>query len=206
MNDRRLVLIPQGLPNHPESRERCLEIILRCGGDLGRLFDGSDRSIERFAQHIAGIADVVNAREVPLVVLTKLEPIETQVLRTRRILEAEIAMLERAPWILYADPFVSEYCFETLQRLGTLDGSALAAPLWTARDHLRYLVVSPLMRGHVMRGLPERVHRAEFGCSSHSATRPLRHDEASFHPTLEVASPVSSGSPIAAAQEPRKIR
>jgi hypothetical protein len=188
MMDRRLVFVPHGLPSHPESRERCCELVLRCGGDLMRLFDGTDRRIEHFAQHIAGITDVVNAREVPLIVLTRVQPI-TELLRVRQVLEAEVAALERAPWLVYADPFQDDACLETLQRFGKLTDSPLDAPLWTGPDGLRYLILSPLMHKRAIRALPERLAGAESGSPGCSATRRL-----GISPTLEV--PVSKRATV----------
>lgn len=191
MSDRRLVLMPHGLPAHDESRERCSELILRCGGDLGRIFDGSTQSRTRFAAHLAGISDLVNAREIPLVVLTELVPIPDMVFAVRRMLEAELAVLERAPWLLYADRLTSEACVEALQRWGKLDGPLGNAPLWTGSDGLRYLIVSPSMREHTVRALPERVHLVEFGCRTQSATLSRQVTAPESRPTVKMAAYVA---------------
>ena len=187
MTERRLVLMPHGLPRDEESRESCMQLILRCGGDLTRVFDGSDRRIERFAEHIAGIADVVNAREVPLLVLTDLEPLRERVLEVRRVLEAEVAILERAPWLLYIVPDKLESSLVELQEAGHFDGPVLNAPLWTGADGLRYLVLSSVMPPHAQRSLPERVHLAEFGCRAQSSTQSRRGDSPGTRPTVRSA-------------------
>ncbi|HMJ11406.1 MAG TPA: hypothetical protein VK524_08355 [Polyangiaceae bacterium] len=187
MSERRLVLMPHGPPRDEESRERCMEILLRCGADLTRVFDGSDRPIDRFAEHVAGIADVVNAREIPLIVLTEIEPLHENVLRVRRVLEAAVAILERAPWLLYIDAPELESVLAHLQDTGRFDGPVLNAPLWTGPDGLPYLVVSSLVPPHTERALPERLHIAEFGSRTHSSTRNRRVDAPALRPTLRTA-------------------
>ena len=194
MTERRLVLMPHGLPRDEESRESCMQLILRCGGDLTRVFDGSDRRIERFAEHVAGIADVVNAREVPLLVLTEVEPLVERVLEVRRVLEAAVAVLERAPWLIYLDAERLEDSLFQLQAAGPFDGPMLNAPLWTGPDGLRYLVLSALMPPHNQRALTERVHIAEFGCRAQSSTRNWRVDSPGTRPTVRTA--VGESAPL----------
>jgi hypothetical protein len=188
MTERRLVLMPHGLPAHEESRERCCQLLLCCGGDLSRIFDGSDREIARFAEYIASISDLVNAREIPLVVLTRVEPVAEKVLKARQVLQAEIAVLERAIWVVYADPFESETCLEALKRVGKFDRPALDAPLWTGPDDLRYLIVSPLMHSDVVLTLPERIHQASL-CRRIQSIRPPQPDLWAAPRTRKVPSP-----------------
>ena len=197
MTDRRLILLPRGAPQGEGSRERCFELLLRCGGDLGRVFDGQSRPLDRFARHLRGIGDLAEGREVPLVLLTGTGDIQRDIVAVRATLEAELAVLERAPWLIYADPLANPDCLDALKSAGSLDGPVLGAPLWSGPDGLRYLIVSPLMPAHVQRLLVERVQLASFDSGARSAPRMVTSENVQSRPTLKLAAQGRGAVPFA---------
>jgi hypothetical protein len=167
------VLLPHGLPSPGPSLERLSELILRMDGDLGRCFDDPRGSPEEFARHIGRIDELRSGERPVLVVLTCLNPLQASVPELRQALEQELPALERAPWILYADPLADPECLHVLRELGEFDGPALRAPLWIGPDRLRYLVLSPLTEPDIERELPARVCIAEHGSPVASGPRDL---------------------------------
>lgn len=119
---------------------RCLQ---RCGGDLDRIIDGPAASIDGFGRHVARLSIVRTARELPLVVLTRTNPLAMNLVGARRALEAAVPSLARALWLVFFDPTHDPFFVDTARRLGHLDGDVGGAPLWSGPDGFRFLVLGP---------------------------------------------------------------
>ena len=162
----RLVLYPQGLPLAPARAEQCAELVVHCGGDVGRVIDGPSHSVEAFARHLTR-ARVLQRREVPLVVLTMTNPVSLQLVQTRRTLEAAHPILEKAPWMVFLDPDEDPFFFESASQLGAFDDSDPDVPIWHGPDDRRFLVLPP----HVDDGalVAQRLTDLEFGIEDYSS-------------------------------------
>lgn len=142
----RLVLCPQGQPQPLRLREAWTRTLQRLGGDLGRILDAPSSTVDRFGQHVARLAVLRSVREPPLVVLTQTNPVAIAVLGARRTLEATVPALAHASWILFLDTVEDPFFLETAARLGELDGTAEAVPIWTGPEQTRFLVVPAGLR------------------------------------------------------------
>ncbi len=140
---RRFLLFPQGLPPMGEGRDGCLELAHRAGGDLERVIDAPSRSIEAFAHHLGRMRLVLEARERALVVLWHTNPLGLTVLHTRRSFNNLVGALASALWAVYLDPAEDPFFLEAAAELGTLDVPLDEAPIWTASDSERFLILSP---------------------------------------------------------------
>ncbi len=102
--DRRLVLYPQGQASRAEHRARCSELVLWCGGDIGRVIDSPSASVNAFASYILRIKGIREGTEQVMVVLTSTNPLALTVVDLRRRLETQIPSLRTARWLIYLDP------------------------------------------------------------------------------------------------------
>jgi hypothetical protein len=183
---RRVVIAPQGMPAESSGRERCSELLLRCGADLSRIIEGPRPTPGQFAEYVAGIRDVRDAMAPALILLTRISPARNLV-EIRDALEARVPSLTNAPWLLFADPLVEPDCIDGLRALGKLEGAIWDAPTWTDEDGGRYLVLSPHLRKTVELTLSERIRTGNAeSVPQRSTFRSLRRVSPSMHPTLRV--------------------
>lgn len=152
--DGRLLLFPHGQPKDAAARERCVELLLRAGGDLRRIIDGPRHPLAHFGRYVARVRGLAQEPAPPLVVLTETVPLAGAVLETRRRLEAMAPALQRASWIVFLDP-VQDPGFESAAgHLGSLDVELDDVPIFTSREGARFLVLSRTV------GDPKRVSEA----------------------------------------------
>lgn len=137
----RLTLLPQGLPERADARERCMALLLRAGADTQRLIDGQGLPLERFARHIGKIA-ALRGPATPLVVLTQTNPIALAVLHTRRVLADAVPELERAPWIVFHDESADPFFPSAALASGSFDVDYQFGPIWLTAPGHRFLVLS----------------------------------------------------------------
>ena len=137
----RIVLCPHGLPHAPEAREQCFDLLLRCGGDLSRVFEASQGGMGRFATHLARIHDL-DSGDGPLVLLRRTNPLGLTLLHTRRALEEEIPKLGGASWLVFLDEKDDPFFLDAASRIGAFDRELGGLPIWSAPDQHRFLVVS----------------------------------------------------------------
>jgi hypothetical protein len=203
--DRRIVLAPQGLPTAPEARERCLELLLRCGADLSRVIDDSKKSLGAFADYVASIGGILAQRERVMIVLTRVSP-AAGVVVLRDALVSRVPVLERAPWILYADPLVEPNCLDGLRALGSLRGAIWDAPVWIDEDGGRYLVLSPHIRRPAEYGLRERLAADDHDVVPQRSTfRSLRRVSSTGHPTVRIPAIIDDRPTIRVPPHAKKI-
>lgn len=182
---RRIVLAPQGLPATAEARERCAELLLRCGADLCRVIEGPPRSIDEFGAYIASIRDIRDNLAPSMVLLSRLTPARA-LLELRLGLERRVPTLSASPWVVYADPLLDPDCIDQLRSVGSLRGAIWDAPLWTDADGGRYLVLTPHLRKSAEYGLADRLRSALDWVPARSTFRSLRAGAPSQRPTLRV--------------------
>ncbi len=180
---RRVVLAPHGLPQSPDARERCSELLLRCGGDLCRVIEGPPRSLREYADYVASIRNLREGAEPALVVMSRITPVSS-LLAIRATLEERVPAMTAAPWILYADAQAEPDCYDELRKHGTLRGALWDAPLWTDSEGGAYLVLSPHLRKSAEYGLGSRLLGDAGSIPTRSTFRSLRRP--SRHPTVRV--------------------
>ena len=153
----RIVIAPLGLPVTPEAEERCAELLVKCGADLGRMFVGNPQNFRAFENHLAQIRDLREGALSPLVLVCRVQPIE-RMIETRLSLEARVPALSKAAWVVFADSASEPTSSDALADRGVLDGPILEAPEWIAAER-RYLVLSLDLHRHVEIDLAERVRK-----------------------------------------------
>lgn len=144
--DRRLVLFPQGQVGEGYQRDRCDELVLWCGGDVGRLIDSPVDSLDAFATFLLRIRGVKDGSEQVMVVLTNTNPLALAVVDLRRRLEVRLPALRTARWLIFVDPQTDPFFESSALRLGHLTGPMEEAPLWIGPQDSPYLVLSPRVR------------------------------------------------------------
>jgi hypothetical protein len=144
--DRRLVLFPQGQLAGEEQRSRCDELILWCGGDVGRVIDAPVDTVDAFASFLQRIRGVRDGSEQVMVVLTNTNPLALTVVDLRRRLEARLPSLRTARWMIYVDPESDPFFESSALRLGHLTGPMQEAPLWIGPQDSPYLVLGARVR------------------------------------------------------------
>ncbi len=140
---RRPILYPFGVLVSEASRELCHALMHLCGGDLARVIDGPSTSLDAFARHIARIGPLRSGAEKPLVVLTRCHPLEIEVVRARHELEEALPSLVDAAWVVFVDPELDPGFVDAAHKMGTWTGRFAEAPIWTAANGSRYLIISP---------------------------------------------------------------
>jgi len=155
--DRRLVLYPQGQASRAEHRARCSELVLWCGGDIGRVIDSPSASVNAFASYILRIKGIREGTEQVMVVLTSTNPLALTVVDLRRRLETQIPSLRTARWLIYLDPESDPFFEASAIRLGHLTGPLDEAPVWLGPQDSPFLVLSTRLRNRrfVCQGLEE---------------------------------------------------
>ncbi len=139
--ERSLVLVPHGPPARPSARTALERVALACGGDLQRVIDGPAGEVDRFARHVARIAEVADERAPrPLVLLTPTTPLPLMVVTARRTLEQVVPALRTARWVVMVDTDEDPSFAETASKLGSLEGPLAACPVWLCHDGGVYLV------------------------------------------------------------------
>jgi hypothetical protein len=138
----RLVLSPQGPPLQPNVESGCMDVILRCGGDLQRIIDSPTPTLEIFANHLRRLR-ALDADDPPLVILHQTNPVVIAIIGTRRELQRRVPRLHGAAWIILhdreADPFFEQEALD----LGSFDDPTLDAPIWSSPGGLHFLVARP---------------------------------------------------------------
>lgn len=142
----------------PEARERCFQVLLHCGGDVERVFEKHAGGLADFAAHLSRIRSL-DAADKPIVLLCQTNPLALAVLKTRRALEDAVPKLARAVWVIHFDEEEDPFFVGAASMLGTLDRDAAEAPLWSAPDDWRFLVVSSKLRD--LRILRDRLYELE---------------------------------------------
>jgi hypothetical protein len=182
---RRVVIAPQGLPADAAQRERCSELLLRCGADLSRVIEAERRSPAQFADFVATVRDIRDGLAPCLVIFTRVKP-PSALVELRTLIEARVPALASSPWLLYADPLVEPECIDALRSSGRLTGAIWDAPEWTDEDGGRHLVLSPHLRRTVELTLADRVAGTIDVIPQRSTFRTMRRVRPSLHPTLRV--------------------
>lgn len=144
--DRRLVLYPQGQLADPVHRDKCSELTLWCGGDIGRVIDAPVTSVDAFAAYLSRIRGLQEGTEQVLVVLTRTNPLALTVVDQRRRLENRLPSLRTARWLIYLDPEADPFFVTMALRLGHLTGDLSEAPIWIGPQDSPYLVVPSFLR------------------------------------------------------------
>lgn len=144
--DRRLVLFPQGQLAGEDQRARCAELILWCGGDVGRVIDAPVDTVDAFASFLLRIRGVKDGSEQVMVVLTNTNPLALAVVDLRRRLEARLPSLRTARWLIFVDPQTDPFFESSALVLGHLTGPMEESPLWIGPQDSPYLVLSPRVR------------------------------------------------------------
>lgn len=137
----RIILYPHG-PAAPDQREQCDALAHYCGGDLQRVFERAGGSLAAFLEHALRLRIMHDRRDGALVVFTRTEPL-TLLLPARRALAQALPTLVDAVWAVYWDPDRDRDLLERAGIAGRLDGTAEDAPIWTAPNHMSFLVLSP---------------------------------------------------------------
>jgi hypothetical protein len=144
--DRRLVLFPQGQVGGEYQRARCAELVLWCGGDVGRVIDTPVDSLDAFASFLQRIRGVKDGSEQVMVVLTNTNPLALAVVDLRRRLEFRLPALRTARWLIFVDPQTDPFFESSALRLGHLTGPMEEAPIWIGPQDSPYVVLSPRVR------------------------------------------------------------
>lgn len=139
--DRRLVLFPQGQPQSTRHRDRCLERVLWCGGDIDRIIDAPIATLDMFIGFASRIRGLRDGNEQALVVLTKTNPLALAVVSLRRQLESRLPPLRSARWMIYLDTDADPFFGATAVRLGHLTAELSQAPIWMGPEGSPYLVM-----------------------------------------------------------------
>lgn len=155
--EQRLVLFPQGQPASSVHRDRCTELVLWSGGDVGRVIDAPTTSIEVFSTYLQRIRGLQDGSESAIVVLTRTNPLALTVVDLRRKLEARIPSLRTARWVIYLDMEQDPFFTTMAPRLGHLTGDVGEAPVWLGPLDTPYLVLASTLadRNLVCEGLRE---------------------------------------------------
>ncbi len=141
--DKRLTLFPQGQPSEPDRRDRCAELALWCGGDIGRVIDDPVASLDGFGAYLERIRGLREGTEAALVVLTQTNPLALTVVDLRRRLEGRIPSLRTARWMIFLDPREDPFFATMALRLGHLTADLEEAPIWIGPQDSPFLVLSP---------------------------------------------------------------
>ena len=150
---RRIIVYPQGLAAR-DQQEQCEALTHYCGGDLQRVFERAGGSLAAFLEYALRLRVMHDRREDALVVLTRTDPLAL-ILPARRALEQALPTLANAVWAVYWDPTRDADLLERAASVGTLEGSAEEAPIWTAANNMSFVVLSPRISAPVE--LPKRV-------------------------------------------------
>ena len=134
----RLVLCPHGIP--PERRTLCTALLHYCGGDLSRMID-APAGADPFLAHLKRLVSMLEAVRPPIILLTSVTPLRSQVIELCERYEAELPALRQADWLLFVDDSPVAFVREALQ-LGRLERGPSFALLHTPPRH-RYLIVTP---------------------------------------------------------------
>ena len=169
VSDRRLVLFPHGQPAALPHRNRCLELLLRAGGDLGRIIDAPAGRIEQFATYCSRIRGIREGTEQVMVVLTRTNPLALTVLDTRSRLEAKLPMLRHALWVIFFSPEDDPFFMASAERLGQVHGKLAGAPFWEGPRGRRFLVLSPMVKDE--RVIGDRVRQWDLSDLSETGER-----------------------------------
>lgn len=95
-----------------------------------------------------------------MIVLTQTNPLALKVLQPRRSLEQVFPKLEEALWLIYLNPVDDPFFVEAAASLGSFDDEHGEAPIWTTRDHGKFLIVTP--RTKATPALGERITDLEM--------------------------------------------
>ena len=139
----RLVLMPHG-PPVSEDDNLYMQLILWCGGDVGRVVDRPAGDVDRFIRYAERIRGVYDGTERALVMLTRTNPLALTVLDTRRRIERRLPALANARWVIYADLTVDPFFSQMAVRLGHLTDELNAAPHWIGPGNMRFLVLTEM--------------------------------------------------------------
>jgi len=181
----RIVIAPLGLPSEPAAEERCAELLLRCGADLGRVFEADPERLGPFANHLAQIRELREGSLHVLAVMCQSLPL-ARMTATRQALEARIPSLAKAAWVIFADPSREPSCLEEIASEGTLNGAVWEAPEWKTPEGQRYLFLIPRLPRHVESDLSVRIRKLTQPESSKSGRvlRPIDGARPAATPTL----------------------
>jgi hypothetical protein len=133
LNEKRVVLFPNGQPAERDKRDACISLVICAGGDLDRIHDGpwhadpdGPDAEAGFLRYISRIQEVVNGTRPPLVVLTRTNPLPLAVLAKRRRICAALRNLNRAIWVLFVDPSRDPFFCSNASRLGEFETACQA--------------------------------------------------------------------------------
>ncbi|MCA9639847.1 MAG: hypothetical protein H6718_27310 [Polyangiaceae bacterium] len=133
----RPILAPQGLPEDEYVRTA----LWSAEGDLGRIIDAPTSSLDAYVSHLKKLR-FLDSGPAPLVCFVDTRALGV-VLMARALLEAEVPSLARASWLLLLQEGRAEHFAASAERLGTLDDSVDAVPLWKSRAGQYFVVVPP---------------------------------------------------------------
>lgn len=140
-----MVLFPFGQPEARTHRSRCTDFAIRCGGDLSRIIDAPNDTIEQFGAYLWRIRGLREGAEHALVVVARGKPLALIASDARRQLESWVPALRQAVWMMYLDPEDEPHFLSTAERFGRLSGPLDTAPIWVGPGLTRFIVASPLV-------------------------------------------------------------
>lgn len=142
LREPRLVLLPLGLPSSDPARQRCVELLLHCGGDIERFLDASS-SLDAFIKTLSIVRDIESPTFRGIVAVTKTDDLVLTVARTRQRLCGEFPNLVRSLWVLFVETAEDPFFESNASSLGSFDDKLNFAPIWTyAQTGERYLVLT----------------------------------------------------------------
>ncbi|MGE0327492.1 MAG: hypothetical protein AB7S68_34590 [Polyangiaceae bacterium] len=133
----RPILAPQGLPEDEHLRTT----LWSAEGDLGRIIDAPRNTIEAYVHYLKKLR-FLESGPPPLVCFVDIHALGV-VLTARALLEQEVPTLSRASWLLFVRDEDDEHFTAAAERLGTLDDSLAAVPLWKSKAGQYFVVVPP---------------------------------------------------------------
>lgn len=141
MAGQRIVLFPQGQPSDTVHKDACAEFYIRAGGDLARIIDGPFRSIEKFCELVRRIDGVVSGGQIPIIILSRTNPLMLSVVNVRRKIEAAIPSLRAATWAVFVDSQQDPFFHENARKLGALEPLPGGGLTWRGPSNEEYSVV-----------------------------------------------------------------
>ena len=163
---RRPILAPHGLPLNEEHRELCLEQLFHVGGDLSRVIDGPNHAVLAFVRHVQRLRLFRDGLVAPIVLLSRVTPLDWHVVQVRRSMEKELPNLRGAAWIIFVEAEREEEFITLAANSGRLEGALERAPLFWDADGSVYLVLSARVKDQ-----STVVQQLELLSSAHGGTR-----------------------------------
>ena len=135
------ILLPQGVPTVAASWRLLSELLVSCGGDIERVIDEPNDSVDGYLDHLARMPFAKSDRESSLVVFTDVLPL-TEVVKIRSKMASRFPQWKDTLWFLYVEPMIDQEFAIAAKGLGSLTGDLAEAPIWTSSSGERFLVLS----------------------------------------------------------------